>query len=95
VNKSFKCEKLTERRNGIQKIIENHGNSDKNTAFVKKTRKTRQMTKNTENTASVFTTASKCELVFRPQIIPPELNIIEVTRTEADLETYQLISAVL
>jgi hypothetical protein len=36
VNEGFKCEKLTGKRKGIQKIIENHGNSDKNTAFVKK-----------------------------------------------------------
>jgi hypothetical protein len=36
VNNGFECEKLTGRHNGIQKIIENHGNSDKNTAFVKR-----------------------------------------------------------
>jgi hypothetical protein len=36
VNKNLNYEKLIERRKGILKIIQNHGNSDKNTAFVEK-----------------------------------------------------------
>jgi hypothetical protein len=34
VNKGFKCEKLTGRHNGIQKLMENHGSSE-NKAFAK------------------------------------------------------------
>lgn len=48
--------KLTESIKECKKILENHSNSDKNTAFIEKTKmtKTRQMMKFTASVSSFF-----------------------------------------
>jgi hypothetical protein len=66
VNKSFKCEKQTERRNGIFKKMENHGNSDKNTAFAKSTENTANHEKRGVHVFMFFVCPYLCMSFFDP-----------------------------